>query len=585
MHIQPCHARHLRHRRPNLPIRAEDLALAQAEAAPAGRLLQERLPEIQVPGTWQPRRLNLWCLRRETTGFILTIQGHDVLLEASLRREFVAGAGRLLALLRAAADQQRELPQGRWEETPRYPIRLHYLPGHFGNSFEVAWPGEMRRYLGDLAFWGASGYADWFDPNDMPDPYRPQVYCSTSMTLWQRKKEVLRLAQELGLDLALAVTHNVGFTDQMRPEWVGVRSHQHRVQGQVLCPSIPEARQVCLRNHENLLRDLAEAGIRIDKLIYAPYDDGGCACERCQPYYATFLGMVTQIHEMARRYFPGVRADLCGWWVTDEELRLVRSYVAGPARDWFGSFQFSATYNVFALPDVRQSLGDLPLSTFFHLAFSHDARDVYIRTGLHAAPRRIQSVIRSFAAQQCLGFHSYNEGFGDHYNEFLASQLARDPDADVRQLTLDYGRQVFALRGPELQQMVDVILDMEQLEGAKAAGWAATLRRLSRRVRTPPRQAWAFAQVALKAELMALDHQIGSGESWQSPADLAPLAKAIAQRLSLSETLWRDVYGLGVLRHIFIPARMLPPWHDHYLRVCPPPPDRIRPGSAVSQQA
>ncbi|NCB64290.1 MAG: hypothetical protein EOM52_11960 [Clostridia bacterium] len=141
----------------------------------------------------------------------------------------------------------------------------------------------------------------------MPDPYNPHVFCSISMTLWARKKEFLKIAKRLGLDTMLWVAHNVGFVDQMRPEWVGVKSHEHRVQGQVLCPSIPQAREVCLQNHKNLFCDLLQSGVEIDKVCFGPYDDGGCACELCQPYYPTFLSMVTEIMDISQLpYFDDV---------------------------------------------------------------------------------------------------------------------------------------------------------------------------------------------------------------------------------------------------------------------------------------
>jgi hypothetical protein len=34
---------------------------------------------------------------------------------------------------------------------PKFPIRIHYMPAHFGNSFEVVWPLEMQRYMEDMA--------------------------------------------------------------------------------------------------------------------------------------------------------------------------------------------------------------------------------------------------------------------------------------------------------------------------------------------------------------------------------------------------------------------------------------------------
>ena len=548
---------------------AKHLAISAVETCPqaeaARDILSERISEITLGDHWAQETLALRFLDAKTDGFALSIRGGEATLKASLKREFIAGAGKLLSLLRSCAQDAKRLPDGRGENLPWYPVRLHYMPGHFGNCFEVAWPDRMRRYLEDLALWGASGYGDWFDPNSQPDPYNPHTYCTTSMTLWQRKKEVLRIAKTLGLDTALWVAHNVGFVDQLRPEWLGVQSHELKVQGQVLCPSIPEARNVCMQNHENLFRDLVESGVEVDKIIYGPYDDGGCACDKCQPYYPTFLKMVGEIHEMARRYFPRIKADFCGWWLTDEEIGRLKTFAAGSAREWFGAFQYSLGYDAFELGDVRKTLGDLPLSTFFHIGYSHDRRDVYMTTGIHSAPRRIQSFIRSFEAQNCLGFNSYNETFADHFNAFLATRIARNPDEDIRELAMDYCRQMYSVSGPDAQEMADVLQEIENLEAEKARGWLATLRRLRPRVKLPPRQPWAFDHVAIKAELMALDHRIGTGESWKSQKDIEPVLPLIKERLALNETLWSDVYRLGILSHCFIPQRLMPDWHERYI--------------------
>jgi hypothetical protein len=522
-------------------------------------------------------------------GFNLEMKNGTARITAREPREFIAGAGRLLAVLRASGGS-RDWPQGQWREDPPQSLRTHYLPGHFGNSFEVAWPNEMQWYLEDLALWGSSGYNDWFDPNDMPDPFHPHVYCSGSMSLWHRKKEFMRRAKKLGLDIGLGITHNVGFLDQMRPEWTGVRSLKHRVQGQVLCPSIPEARAVCLRNHENLFADLAETGVQIDSFTYAPYDDGGCACEKCQPYFPTFLKMAAEIQEIARRYFPKAKGNLCGWWMTAEELRQVADFVNGPARNWFGVFQISVAYDAFGGPDAGREaiLNDLSLGIFFHIAYSGDKRDVYLTTGAHSAPRRIQSVLRGVKDQGLLGFVTYNESFGDHFNQFLCTRLARVPDAELTELIRDYCRQMYRLGGEDLDTMATVLGELESLSPEKAAGWADTLSRLRPRVVVPERQPWAFEHFAIKAELLALDHRIGTGEDWKSAHEVEPILPLIRKRLDLSERLWRGVYGLGVLRHIFTPLFMLPAWHRRYADLCLPGEveRRLRPDFVrVSEQA
>lgn len=531
------------------------------EALEAVRILSERLGERALPdGTLRVR-----CVRGPAEGFTLAIRDGEATLSAALPREFIAAVGRLLSLVR----EDGALPPGEWRETPRLPVRFHYMPGHFGNPYEVMWPLEMQRYLEDLALWGSSGYSDWFDPNDMPDPYNPHVYCSSSMTLWQRKKDFLRRAKALGLETGIGIAHNVGFVDQMRPEWIGVRSLKHRVQGQVLCPSIPEARAVCLRNHENLFADLAASGVQLDKLAYNPYDDGGCACKKCQPYYPVFLKMVAEIHEIARRYFPGIRANLCGWWTTEEEMRHVEAFAAGPAKDWIGEFQMSVAYEAFGAVHVSAIQSIVPATVFFHIGYSHNKSDVYLTTGIHSAPQRIQQVIGHLHEHGYRGFNTYNESFGDHYNQFLCTRLARDPVADPVALTRDYCRQMYGLRSAALEEMAAILMEIEFLEAGKAEGWANALARLRPSVSVPPRQPWAFEHVALKAQLMALDHRIGSGEKWQTRGDIEPLLPLIRERLDLSEQLWRHVYGLGILRHIFVPSFMLPPWHRRYATLYP----------------
>lgn len=551
-------------------------------AGEAARIACERIKEIafncNYPGN---DGLELaFVARFKDDGFTLHVSKDKVVVSASETREFIAGVGKLLILLRQASEENCSLAERTYTDKPTYPLRLHYMPAHFGNSFEAAWPSEMQRYLEDMALAGASGYGDWFDPNDMSDPYNPDVYCvySTSMALWQRKKDVLRLGKRLGLDTMLVITHNVGFLDQMRPEWMGVRSHAHRVQGQVLCPSNPEARRICLQNHDNLFHDLLASGVQVDKLCYGPYDDGGCACEKCQPYYPTFLKMVGEIHDIARRYFPDIKGDIIGWWTADEEIEQLREFARGPAGDWFSSFQFSATYGVFELPDLQKTLNGVPLSTFVHIGFSHDPRDVYIKSGIHSAPRRLQSVIGSFAQQKCQGFHTYNESFGDHYNAYLCSRLGRDPGADTAKLTADYCRQMYGLTGQNLKAMVGVLLEMEDKESEKAEGWLEVLKLLRSAVTVPSRQRWVFEQVAISAELMALDYRIGHGDNWHHREDVEPVLALIQKRFALSERLWRDIYGLGVLRQLFTPERIAAVWYPHYNRLFPRQDGFIRPG-------
>ena len=66
-------------------------------------------------------------------------------------------------------------------------------------------------------------------------------------------------------------------------------------------------------------------------------------------------------------------------------------------------------------------------------------------------------------------------------------------------------------------------MDMQYLNEAKAEGWISSLDSLRKYVKTHPRQSWAFEHVYMKAKLMALDHQIGSGDEWNSEDSIKPV--------------------------------------------------------------
>lgn len=556
-------------------------------ATEAARIATERFAELGSHR--RPLPLPRELAYRHTPGmegYALEVRGGIAVVSAASTREHIAGLGALLALVHRRAPDAAALPETRIVQSPRFPTRIHYMPAHFGNSFMVAWPAEMRRYLEDMALAGASGYGDWFDPNDMADPYAPHTYCPLSLSLWRRKKEFLRTAKSLGLDTMLFVAHNVGFVDQLRPEWLGVRDHKLRVQGQVLCPSIPGARSVCLQNQENLFQDLKESGVVIDKVAFGPYDDGGCACPRCQPYYPTFLGMIEEIMPRIQKQFPSVAGDICGWWTSDDEMKLLKQFVATKAKGWFSTYQWSATYGVFALPgSIRDLIGDLPLSTFFHIGFSNDNRDVYFRSGIHSAPERIASVIRSFEQAGCTGFHSYNESWGDHLNVFLSSRMARNPQEQPGELVREYVSAMHGLSGADREAVAGVLEEMQHLDSSRASRWREVLDSVAARVQTPPRQGWAFEHVRLKAGLLSLDHSIETGTDWKSPTSVEAMLPTMERRIGMTETMMREVYGLGVLSHAFIEDRMMPAWFDSYRALRPLLQGMLVPGARLSRHA
>lgn len=517
--------------------------------------------------------------------FSVEIKNGIAKLSAASVSDFISAAGRLLIHL--SKNIENVTYDTFIQVKPAYNIRTHYMPAHFGNSFEAAWPLEMERYLEDAALSGANGYGDWFDPNDMPDPYNPRVYCSKSMNIWEKKKKYFRTAMGLGMETMVVITHNVAFTDQLRPEWEAVHSHKLRVQGQVLCPSIPAARAVCLKNHENLFKDLLASDVHIDRLSFCPYDDGGCACDKCQPYYPTFLSMTKEILEIAQKYFPDIKMDIIGWWTSEVEMTQIKSFVKSLKPGIFGHFQFNPPYSqAHEIPaGLRNFIGDLPLSTFVHIGYSDDRADVYNKYGIHIAPYRLKSLISTFKDIDCEGANTYNEGFNEHLNVFLSSRLLMEPKADTIELLTDYCAWIFGLSGKTLSILVAILDEMQYLSFDKAESWQSKLEMLNPYIKTPPRQEWVFDHIYYKAILMSLDYKIGNGSNWKSSKDIEPFQPLIDERIEKSEELWRDVYKLGAVAHIFIPSPMYPNWYKKYDEIMGISKGLIIPGSVIDRNA
>ena len=54
--------------------------------------------------------------------------------------------------------------------------------------------------------------------------------------------------------------------------------------------------------------------IGLDFLVFWPYDEGGCGCEKCQPWGCNgFLRLSRSLAELGREYFPNLQTVLSTW--------------------------------------------------------------------------------------------------------------------------------------------------------------------------------------------------------------------------------------------------------------------------------
>ena len=436
------------------------------------------------------------------------------------------------------------------EPEPVFPVRTLYAPGHFGNSYEVMGEREMRDCLAEAKFWGFNRYCDWLDTIDCADPFADPHY-NLAGALWDRKKANFRSGQALGYACDLVITPNHVYLDQCRPDLVAEKGG--RIFGQLICPSKPEARQIILKNYENLFADLAKAGVRLSALCPGPYDYGGCACEACRPWILTFAKLCREIQGIAEKYHPGIEMHFIGWWWKAEEHKLFAEWADREAPGWVKSIALHIPYGKLDVADVALPEG-CERHAFVHIGYAEQAepRDIYGHLGPLMAATRIQKTVAALEAHGCTGFMAYSEGHCDDVNKAVLAGIASgqypDPDAVLRA----YAERYFGAAGDQAQ---------EWAEWLKAWGWpfqvdaAAALDTYDRLCQTASGETWRRRQWRLKGELLRDHAAIMQYKEW-TPERLAAAESFWATK----ERLQRQVWGLGPVRHVFGRRFISLPW-------------------------
>ena len=443
------------------------------------------------------------------------------------------------------------------------PICELYAVGHFGNWYEVAGQNEMRRVLIEAKHWGFNRYADWFDTLDCVDPFAGDPQYSLANALWDLKRTHFRTAQSLGLATDLIITPNHVFRDQLKPEWLAKPGA--RIQGQLICPHQPGAREAILKNYTHLFADLAKAGVNLTAINSAPYDYGGCGCDQCKPWILTFAQLTVDIHKIARTYHPKVELHFIGWWWSAEDHKLFAQWMDDHAPGLAASMALHIPYDKTGVADVPLPKG-CRKHAFVHIGYPDRStpRDIYAKTGPVVAPKRLADTVRDLRAQSVAGVMAYSEGIYDDVNKALLGGLFSGKEKTSRDVLETYARCYFAANDIQSQQWADWITPWGAPYSVDAAAARKALDRLSGNS-----TAWRRRQWELKADMFAANQAIRPGDNWTSER----LAYA-DQFWAAEEKLQREVYGTGPLRHILNRRFVEMPWYKSWASQPPPPPPR-----------
>jgi hypothetical protein len=332
-----------------------------------------------------------------------------------------------------------------------------------------------------------------------------------------------------------------------------------RVFGQLICPSQPRARQVILKNYDNLFADLARAGVRLTHLNTCPYDFGGCRCKQCEPWILTYVELSREIFLVARKHYPQIRMDMVGWWWTAEEHRLLADWVDRHAPGWIDHIYLHLPYGATRVADVPLPKG-CGRGAFVHISYAEQAapRDMYGHLGPLIAAERLQKTVSDLKTQGVTAVMAYSEGVFDDVNKAILAGLAsgRQPTAD--EVLRAYARRYFGADAATAGLWAAWLKAWGKPFDVDTRQSAATLQMLLKRTR---KESWRLRQWELKQQLFAIHRQIGPGTEW-TPERLA----AVERFWAVQEQIRRGLWGLGPQRHVFARQYTPLPWYASWAK-------------------
>ena len=229
-------------------------------------------------------------------------------------RGLIYGVGKLL---RDGRFEPGRFAAGPWRgrSVPQKPVRGMYFATHFHNFYHDAPVAEVVRYVEELALWGCSTLAVWFDMHHFQGIGDPEA-----VAMLERLRAILRAGEEVGIGASLVCLSNEGYDSspvELRADWTaghdGYTSppggHYHRE----VCPSKPGGMDYILRVRREMFDAFADLDVR--HVWVWPYDQGGCTCTRCTPWGANgFLRCAEPVARLAHETWPAARVILSTWY-------------------------------------------------------------------------------------------------------------------------------------------------------------------------------------------------------------------------------------------------------------------------------
>lgn len=204
--------------------------------------------------------------------------------------------------------------EGEIDFTPAKKLRGMYFATHFNNFYHSAPIEKVCEVVEDLALRGCNSLLVWFDMHHFES-----MEDACAQALVKRLREILGYANKIGIGGSLTMISNEGFASspaELRAEWQARNgyhaepdSHYHVE----ICPSKAGGIEEILRARRAMLEYFAD--LKIDYVVYWPYDQGGCTCKDCAPWGANgFLKLLPHFKALVKEMMPQTEVIVSAWY-------------------------------------------------------------------------------------------------------------------------------------------------------------------------------------------------------------------------------------------------------------------------------
>lgn len=322
-----------------------------------------------------------------------------------------------------------------WRGTsaPQGSLRGMYFATHFHNWYHQASEPEIARYMEDLALWGVNAVMAIFPMINLQDWNDPQAEPAMAML-----RLYARTAKDLGLQFATGINNTmfIGAPKNIRATPLPDPMQRRGNSGHPICPSNPEGHAYLMDNTRQLFEKLSDVGL--DILVHWPYDEGGCACEKCMPWGSNgYLKLSRDLTQLGRSYFPNLKAVMSTWM-----------FDTPPEGEWQGLTDALARENGwldYILADAHEDYprypldvgvpGKLPLLNFPEISMWGNWP--WGGYGAHPLPARFQRLWDQ-VKQAVQGGFPYSEGIYEDMNKAVVAQFYWDRDRSARSTLEEY---------------------------------------------------------------------------------------------------------------------------------------------------